>query len=92
MFTSSDFFQVYQLLPRAMLPEVHLALLVVPPPKLHHDRSKPADVILSGVGVSVAGKDLLVDAEMKLAMGRKYGLIGRNGIGKSRVGHVLIFS
>ena len=29
-----------------------------------------------GFGVSVAGKDLLVDAEMKLAMNRKYGLIG----------------
>eukprot|EP00398_MALV-I-01_sp_L67-1_P000107 gene107-750_t len=54
-----------------------------PPPRLNHNRVKSTDVILQNFGVSVAGKELLVDAEMKLVNGRKYGLIGRNGIGKS---------
>ena len=54
-----------------------------PPPRINHHRAKPADVILQNFGVSVAGKELLVEAEMRLAVGRKYGLIGRNGIGKS---------
>ena len=40
-------------------------------------------VDLQGVSVSVAGKDLLVDASVQLKPGAHYGLLGRNGVGKS---------
>ena len=33
--------------------------------------------------MSVAGKELLVDAHLKLCPGERYGFIGRNGSGKS---------
>ena len=38
---------------------------------------------LKGVQLSVNDKDLLVDAELRLFAGVHYGLIGRNGVGKS---------
>ena len=33
--------------------------------------------------MNFAGKDLLLDAQLKLAHGRRYGLVGLNGIGKT---------
>lgn len=44
---------------------------------------KSMDVKVENVTVGVPGKQLLVDATLSLVYGRKYGLIGRNGIGKS---------
>ena len=41
------------------------------------------DINVENVTVGVPGKQLVVDASLKLVYGRKYGLIGRNGIGKS---------
>lgn len=41
------------------------------------------DVDIHGVCISMAGKELLVDTHLKLCPGRRYGLIGRNGSGKS---------
>jgi len=52
-------------------------------------RHRPADavpvkqVVLRGFDVRVAGKALVSDADLTLAYGRKYGLVGRNGAGKS---------
>ncbi|CAI5506300.1 unnamed protein product [Closterium sp. Naga37s-1] len=41
------------------------------------------DIHLSNFTVTVAGKDLISDASITLAFGRRYGLIGRNGTGKT---------
>lgn len=41
------------------------------------------DVLVNNVSVIVAGKTLLENASLKLTCGRKYGLVGRNGIGKT---------
>ena len=44
---------------------------------------KSMDINVENVTVGVPGKQLVVDASLKLVYGRKYGLIGRNGRGKS---------
>ena len=41
------------------------------------------DLILSNFTVGIGGKVLLEAASLRLAKGRRYGLIGRNGIGKT---------
>ena len=41
------------------------------------------DLILDKVSVIVRKKNLLEDTHVKLGYGRKYGLVGRNGIGKT---------
>ena len=41
------------------------------------------DINLSNITIIVGGKTLLDQASLKLAFGRKYGLVGRNGIGKT---------
>ena len=40
-------------------------------------------VNMEAVTVGVPGKQLVIGAWLKLVYGHKYGLIGRNGIGKS---------
>ena len=47
------------------------------------DSSHTIDIITNNVGLIVGGKSLLDDAYLKLSYGRKYGLIGRNGVGKT---------
>lgn len=47
------------------------------------DMSHRIDIIVPSVTMIVGGKTLLDAAFLKLAYGRKYGLIGRNGIGKT---------
>jgi ATPase subunit of ABC transporter with duplicated ATPase domains len=37
--------------------------------------------VLRNIDVRVAGKVLIQDADLTLAYGRKYGLVGRNGAG-----------
>jgi ATPase subunit of ABC transporter with duplicated ATPase domains len=44
---------------------------------------KNFDLILENISLVVAGKTLLEATNLKLAYGRKYGLVGRNGIGKT---------
>lgn len=41
------------------------------------------DILLEGVDVAIEGKDLLVNSQIKIEAGYHYGLVGRNGIGKS---------
>jgi len=41
------------------------------------------DINITGVTIIEGGKALLEDATLKLTKGRKYGLVGRNGIGKT---------
>lgn len=58
-----------------------------PPPRRCHGGddsiSKFTDIIVNAFDVSIGGKELLRQAPLRLVVGRKYGLIGRNGIGKS---------
>ncbi|ORY04634.1 P-loop containing nucleoside triphosphate hydrolase protein [Basidiobolus meristosporus CBS 931.73] len=46
-------------------------------------RGKSKDIKLDNFDISFAGKRILTDASLTIAFGRRYGLIGRNGIGKS---------
>ncbi|KAJ2743430.1 ATP-binding cassette, regulator of translational elongation [Coemansia sp. BCRC 34301] len=46
-------------------------------------RDKIKDVKLGGFDISYAGKRILTNSSVHLVYGRRYGLIGRNGIGKS---------
>ncbi|KAL8736177.1 MAG: hypothetical protein Q9166_000332 [cf. Caloplaca sp. 2 TL-2023] len=45
--------------------------------------SKSKDIKVEGVDVSVGGKRILTDTILTMAFGRRYGLVGQNGIGKS---------
>lgn len=57
----------------------------VPPPRVIHDLSDStkADIYLPNITLMAGGKALLDKATVRLARGRKYGLVGRNGIGKT---------
>jgi ATP-binding cassette, subfamily F, member 3 len=50
-----------------------------------HDRNKSwsKDIKINNFSIEVGGRYLLENASMTLAMGKKYGLVGRNGIGKT---------
>lgn len=57
----------------------------VPPPRVMHDKydNSKADIHLTAITLIAGGKALLEKATLRLARGRKYGLVGRNGIGKT---------
>jgi len=57
----------------------------VPPPEVIHDKSNhsKADIYSPKVTLIAGGKALLDNAVLRLSRGRKYGLVGRNGIGKT---------
>jgi len=57
----------------------------VPKPRVIHDKSanSKADIFLPKVTLVAGGKALLDGATLRLTRGRKYGLVGRNGIGKT---------
>ena len=58
--------------------------MAVTPLQLGADaQSKSKDVKVDGIDVSIAGKRILTDTSLTLAYGRRYGLVGQNGIGKS---------
>jgi ATP-binding cassette subfamily F protein 3 len=46
-------------------------------------QSKSKDIKVEGFDVSISGKRILSDSSLTLAYGRRYGLVGQNGIGKS---------
>lgn len=50
-----------------------------------HDKPDPfkADILITNLTLIIGGKTLLEGAQLKLVQGRKYGLVGRNGIGKT---------
>jgi ATPase subunit of ABC transporter with duplicated ATPase domains len=49
------------------------------------------DVDLNGVNLSIGDTPVLIDSELKLFSGVKYGLIGRNGTGKSTIFKAIAF-
>lgn len=58
--------------------------MAVNPLQLGADQaSKSKDIKVDGVDVSIGGKRILSDTTLILAYGRRYGLVGQNGIGKS---------
>ncbi len=61
--------------------------LAPPPPPIAGsgaDGPRTRDVLLSNLNISVGGgKLLLEDADLRIVHGRKYGLIGKNGTGKT---------
>ena len=44
---------------------------------------KSKDIKVEGMDVSIGGQRILTDTTLTLAYGRRYGLVGKNGIGKS---------
>ena len=58
--------------------------MAVNPLQLGSDnQSKSKDIKVDGFDVSIGGKRILSDTNLILAYGRRYGLVGQNGIGKS---------
>ena len=58
--------------------------MAVNPLQLGADQaSKSKDIKVDGVDVSIGGKRILTDTTLTLSFGRRYGLVGQNGIGKS---------
>ena len=55
----------------------------VNPLQLGADQAKSKDIKVEGVDVSISGKRILTDTALSLSFGRRYGLVGQNGIGKS---------
>eukprot|EP00898_Chlorokybus_atmophyticus_P008045 jgi/Chlat1/8241/Chrsp77S07670 len=64
------------------------ALDMLPPAVVWHNSqadtgAAPRDIHLNNFTITVAGKDLIESASITLAFGRRYGLVGRNGTGKT---------
>ena len=57
--------------------------MAVNPLQLGGDQAKSKDIKVDGVDVSIGGKRILTDTSLTMAFGRRYGLVGQNGIGKS---------
>ena len=57
----------------------------VPIPTVVHDKTDnfKSDIIIPNLMLIAGGKTLLDVATLKIVQGRKYGLVGRNGIGKT---------
>ena len=55
----------------------------VNPLQLGSGRGKSKDIKIDGIDLFLAGNRLLTDASLTLAYGRRYGLVGNNGVGKS---------
>jgi ATP-binding cassette subfamily F protein 3 len=46
-------------------------------------QAKSKDIKLEGIDVAIGGLRILTDTNLTLAYGRRYGLVGKNGVGKS---------
>jgi len=58
--------------------------MAVNPLQLGSDAStKSKDIKVDGIDISIGGLRILNDTNLTLAYGRRYGLVGQNGIGKS---------
>jgi ATP-binding cassette subfamily F protein 3 len=58
--------------------------MAVNPLQLDSDsQSKSKDIKVDGLDISIGGKRILTDTSLTLAYGRRYGLVGQNGVGKS---------
>jgi ATP-binding cassette, subfamily F, member 3 len=57
--------------------------LSINPLQMGDMRGKSRDIKIDGIDLFFAGNRLLTDASLTLAYGRRYGLVGNNGVGKS---------
>ncbi|BFZ56346.1 ATP-binding cassette, regulator of translational elongation [Savitreella phatthalungensis] len=57
--------------------------LKVNPLSFESRTGKSKDIHIDAIDINFAGLRILTDASLSLAHGRRYGLVGRNGIGKS---------
>lgn len=57
--------------------------MAVNPLQLGMAQTKSKDIKLDGIDVSIGGLRILSDTTLTLSYGRRYGLVGQNGIGKS---------
>ena len=57
--------------------------MAVNPLQLGGDQAKSKDIKVDGIDVSIGGLRILTDTTLTMAFGRRYGLVGQNGIGKS---------
>ena len=57
--------------------------LQVNPLQLGNNLQKSKDIKLDGIDLFFSGNRLLTDSSLTLAYGRRYGLVGNNGVGKS---------
>jgi ATP-binding cassette subfamily F protein 3 len=58
-------------------------MLVNPLQLGNESSSKSKDIKIDGIDLSIGGLRILNDTNLTLAYGRRYGLVGQNGIGKS---------
>ena len=60
-------------------------LLAMSDVQINHDRNESykIDINIPSFTIHIGGKTLLEDANLKIAFGRRYVLIGRNGVGKT---------
>ncbi|KAI9173911.1 hypothetical protein LWI28_008600 [Acer negundo] len=68
------------------LAEMEAARAGMPVVCVNHDRDggpNVKDIHMENFNVSVGGRDLIVDGSVTLSFGRHYGLVGRNGTGKT---------
>ncbi|KAM7531455.1 hypothetical protein LguiB_034865 [Lonicera macranthoides] len=69
------------------LAEMEAAKAGMPVVSVNHDNSVEGttvrDIHMENFNVSVGGRDLIVDCTVTLSFGRHYGLVGRNGTGKT---------
>lgn len=56
---------------------------------LTEERQKGLDVHVTGFTVGYGGEPLLDSADLHIVAGRRYGLVGRNGMGKSSLLHAM---
>ncbi|KAI5776762.1 P-loop containing nucleoside triphosphate hydrolase protein [Geopyxis carbonaria] len=57
--------------------------MTINPLTLDSAAGKSKDIKVEAIDVSIGGKRILSDTTLTLAYGRRYGLVGKNGIGKS---------
>lgn len=55
------------------------------------NKGKSKDILLEAIDVSFGSNRILANASLTLAHGRRYGLIGRNGVGKSTLLRAMAF-
>ncbi|KAG9146939.1 hypothetical protein Leryth_005215 [Lithospermum erythrorhizon] len=68
------------------LQEMEAARAGMPPVQVNHvsgDGPAVKDIHMENFNVSVGGRELIVDGVVTLSFGRHYGLVGRNGTGKT---------
>lgn len=65
----------------------------IPPVQIRRkgeNANRSNDLNLENISLMVGGKTLLDNSSLKLTYGRKYGLVGRNGIGKTCLMNALV--